>query len=280
MFTAILAAIFGAGGDITNKHLLGRLKLPHKEYLPFIFAFLTIVSLLVVRINFFFSPQALSFWNIILLIIMIAVAAVWNVMTAKSLETEPLHEYESIILMLPLVTVILAAIFLPTERNIHIFIAAIIASGALMFVRYRREHFEVTKTARQTFFAVVLIAIESVIITHLLRYYSPALLYLIRVSVITIIYFIKFKPDFRALQAKPIVKGLALDAVFGTGVMVLKYYAFRSLGLMETTIILLLTPLLTYTASYYYFVERRLFKRDLICAVVVVGCIIYALASK
>jgi len=280
MFTAILAAIFGAGGDVTNKHLLGRLKLPHKEYLPFIFAFLSIVSLLVVRINFFFSPQALSFWNIILLIVMIATAATWNVMTAKSLETEPLHEYESIILMSPLVTVVLAAIFLPAERNFSVFIAAVIASGALMFARYRHEHFEVTKTARQTFFAVVLIAIESVIITHLLHYYSPALLYFIRCTVITVVFFIKFKPDFRALQAKPIVKGLALDSLFGTGVMVLKYYAFRSLGLMETTIILLLSPLLTYAASYYYFGERRLFRRDLICAVVVMGCIIYALVAK
>ncbi len=280
MLQAILAAISGSGGDISNKYLLARLKLPVKDYLPFIFSILTILSLFLIPVNYHLDHQAFSFKYIILFLIMVACAALWNILLAKSLQTEPLHEYETIILMVPLATVLLAAVFLPVERNFHIFIAGIASSLALFLSRIKKHHFQVSKSAKRTLLAVVLIAIESVALRQLLNFYSPPLLYFIRVLILAIVFFTIYKPDMKLLLIKPIVRSLVISAMFGTGVMILKYYAFQQIGVVLTTMILLLTPIITYLASYFYFNEHRNFKRDIVCAAVVVLCIIYSTLMK
>jgi drug/metabolite transporter (DMT)-like permease len=56
--------------------------------------------------------------------------------------------------------------------------------------------------------------------------------------------------------------------------MVLKFYGFQNLGVVETTLILILGPFLVYFFSTYYFKEK-MFKRDILAAAVVVGCILY-----
>lgn len=276
MFTAIIAAIFGAGGDITNKRLLGELKLPAREYLPFVFLILSIISFFLAPLNFHFDTRALSFGYIVLFLFMVACAAIWNMLLAKSLKSEPLHEYESIILLVPMVTVILASVFLPAERNAGAVIAGLVSSGALLYSRFRNHHFQITKNVRRTALAVLLIALESISLKVLLDFYSPSFLYFIRVLLLAGIFFYYYRPDFKILSVKPVLRGLILSAICGTGVMVLKYYAFSNIGVVKTTIILLLSPVITFAASYYYFGEHRNFRRDMTCAMIVIACIIFS----
>ncbi|MEI6040546.1 MAG: EamA family transporter, partial [Candidatus Berkelbacteria bacterium] len=271
------AAIFGGSADVFNKILLGKMKMGTKNYLPIIFVMLAFISLFLIPLNFYFSVEALSWKLILILILMIVSAGAWNVLLAKSLETEPLHEYEVIILMSPLVTVILAAIFLPIERNLVTFIAGIVSSIALVLSRFRKHHFVVSKTAKQTMLAVVLIGVEAVCLKILLNYYSPTLLYFIRVTILAIVYLVYYKPDFSLLKKFDLTKIMILTALMGTGVMVLKYYAFQKIGLVLTTIILLIAPIITYLASYFYFKEKKNFGRDAICAIVISICIITSL---
>lgn len=280
MIEAIVAAFCGAGEDISGKILLGKMKIPLKVYLPFVFAFLIIISIFAAPIGFHVAPGALSFKVILLFFLMTAISFTWNILFAKSLQSEPLHEYELIVLTSPLLTVIVATIFLPSERNIHVFVAALIASLAVLWARFRRHHFEISKSAKRTFLAVFLIAFESVILKELFTYFSPALLYFLRVIVLAVAFFYFYKPDFAVLSYKPAWRWLLVSALIGTVMMVSKYSAFAHFGVVKTTIILLLGPLITYAVSYFYFKEARNFKRDLIAASIVVLCIIYATVVK
>lgn len=280
MFAALLAAIFGGSGDVANKIILGRMKLGAKNYLPLIFLFLTLISLIFLPINYYFSHDALSTWNIIVFVIMLVSAAIWNVLLAKSLETEPLHEFEVIILMSPFITVVLAAIFFPSERNIVTFLAGLISSAVLVISRFSRDHFVVSQTAKRTLLAVAFVAIESVCVKYLLNFYSPALLYFLRVLILTVSFLLIYRPDFTLLESAKNFNILLVTALLGTGTMILRYYAYESIGVVLTTIILLLAPLITYIASYYYFGEKKNFHKDLICAVVIVACIILSLIYK
>ncbi len=279
MFLAFLAAISGSADDIANKHLLGKLKLPLKEYLPFVFLVIGIMCFFTFRIGYHFDQRALSFWNLILFATVIVTSIGWNTLLAKSLQTEPLHEYETIILMTPIATVLFAAIFLPAERNIHILVAGIVASLALFISHFRKHHFELTKTARQTLLAVFLIAIEAVVLRNLLNFYSPALIYAIRVWILTLVFVAIYKPDWKILIIKPVFQGVMIASLFGIILMILKYYCFAKFGVVATTMVMLLAPVLTFMASYFYFSEHRNFRRDMTCATVVVGCIIYALLA-
>ena len=275
MFFALIAALCGAGGDVANKIVLGRFKTTLREYLPIVFLMLTIISLFLIPINYKFDQQqAFNSDNLLILGIMIVSALVWNIMLAKSMQTEPLHEYETIILTVPLFTVILAAIFFPAERNLPIFLTGIIASVTLLAFKMKKHHLALTKNARRTALAVIFIAIEVVCLRHLLNFYSPSLLYFIRVAILAIAFLIIYRPTFRLLPKQYL--GLAVASMFGTGVMVLKYYAFVRIGVVFTTIILLLSPFLTYGVSYFYLKERKDFRRDFICALIIIACIVYS----
>jgi drug/metabolite transporter (DMT)-like permease len=276
MIQAIIAALFGAAGDVTNKKLLGELKVKPGEYLSFVFLFITIISLFLSPLNFHLDSRAFALPYIALFLLMVGVAVAWNLLIAKSLQSEPLHEYESIILLIPLFTVLLASVFIPGERNLAALIAGLVSSGALLFARFKNHHFVITKNVKRTGLAVLLVAIESICLRFLLDFYSPTLLYFIRVLIMSTAFLIYFKPDFGILKIQPILRNLIISAFCGTGLMVLKYYGFQQIGVVRTTIVLLLGPITTMAASYFYLGEHRNFKRDAICAAVVIACIVFA----
>jgi drug/metabolite transporter (DMT)-like permease len=280
MIQAFVAAIFGGSADVVNKILLGKMKIELKNYLPIVFIILAVISLFLVPLNFYFDSQAMSLKMMVILIIMIVSAGIWNVLLTKSMQTEPLHEYEVIILTSPFVIVLLAAIFLPAERSLVALIAGVISSVVLVLTRIQKHHLAISKTAKQTMLAVLLIGVESVCLKLLLDFYSPSFLYFIRVAVLAIVFTSIYKPDFSVLKKIETVKLLVLAGLMGTGVMVLKYYALQSIGLVLTTIILLIAPLITYIASYFYFKEKKNFARDAICAIVISICIIVSLILK
>jgi len=280
LLSAFLAAIASAGNDTGLKYLLGKLKLPLKYYLPYVFVLITIISAFSLRLDAHIAAGAFSFHYILLFILMIAAAAIWNVLIAESLQTEPLCEYELIILTAPLITIVLATIFLPAERDIHIFFAGIIASLTLVATKIRRHHLQLSKSAKRTLWAVLFIAIETILLRKLLVVYSPMVLYFARVFVIAIIFLFIYKPDANVLKYRDAMRWLIIVSLLGGTMMILKYYALRTIGVSETTIILLLGPVLTYLPSYFYFHERKEFKRDLIGALVIVGCIIYSVTVK
>ena len=280
MLAAFFAAIFGGSADVLNKLLLGKMKLGFRNYLPIIFSLLAIISLFFLPINFYFNAAALSVKYLIIFLVMVASAGIWNYLLAKSLEVEPLHEYEVIVLMSPLITVILAAIFLPSERNIIIFVAGLVSSLVLAVSRFRKDHFVVSKTAKQTLLAIFFVALESVCLKILLDFYSPALLYFVRVIILAIVFLAVYRPSFKLFRDLKTLIILIITALLGSFLMILKYYALQSIGLVLTTIIMLIVPLITYIASYYYFNEKKNFAKDLICAIVIVVCIILSLIYK
>jgi drug/metabolite transporter (DMT)-like permease len=280
VITAFFAAILGAGGDISAKYVLAKMKLPLKQFLPFIFILLAIFSLCIAPFGFYLHQAAFTFINIFLFLLMITFAITSNVLLSKSMQTEPLHEYEMIILMSPLLTIILAEIFLPSERNVNIFLAGLIASLALIIARMRKHHLVLNKNMKQTSLAVLLLAGESILLKHLLDFYSPAFLYFIRVLLVAIVFIFVYRPDAKVLKFTSVLTWLAASAAFGTITMILKLFAFKNIGLVETTIIFLLMPIVTFSASYFYFDEHRNFKKDVVCASIVLLCIIYVTILK
>jgi len=56
--------------------------------------------------------------------------------------------------------------------------------------------------------------------------------------------------------------------------MVLKFYGFINFGVIETTMVLILGPMMVYVYSYFYFKEK-LYKRDIVAAIVVVAMILW-----
>lgn len=274
MLEAIIASIGYAGGVVADKIIISKYRVPLWRFAPLLFIWLAVITAIFVplwgRVNF---ELLLTYKYLAIFIGMIGVATIWNVFYYRGIQKEEVHEFELIMMLSPLITIVFAQIFLPTERSFPAFIAAIIASAALISTRFRRHHLKISKTTWQTILAMVLMSFESILIKEMLGIMSPVTLYFLRTGVIAIVFLIIYRP--KLFQMPKEAYGLIiLSAIAGVVQMVLKFYGFQNLGVVETTLILILGPFLVYFFSTYYFKEK-MFKRDLLAAAVVVGCILY-----
>jgi hypothetical protein len=204
---------------------------------------------------------------------MIVVAVIWNILYSQGIQKEDLHEFELIMLLAPLMTIIFATLFLPSERQWGVMIPAVIATFALLATRFKKHHVKIGRTAWRTMLAMVLLSFESILIKELLAVFSPVTLYFVRTSVIALVFVIMYRPKLLQMPRNAFALAI-LSAVFGVVQMVLKFYGFQSVGVIETTMILVLGPFLVYIASSAFFKER-IFKRDIAAAAVVILCILY-----
>lgn len=274
MLEAIIASIGYAGGVVADKIIISRHKVPLGRFAPLLFIWLAVITAIFMpiwgKISF---EQFLTYKYIAIFIGLILVAVIWNVYYYRGIQREEIHEFELIMMMSPLITIVFAEIFLPSERSFSSFIAAIIASAALISTRFRRHHLKISKTTWQTILAMVLMSGESILIKNMLGIMSPVTLYFLRTAVIAVVFLIMYKPKLFAMP-KTAYGLIIISAIAGVVQMVLKFYGFQNLGVVETTMILILGPFLVYFFSASYFREK-LYKRDIFAAAVVVGCILY-----
>jgi len=274
MLEVVIASIGYAGGVIADKIVLSKYRIPVMRFTPLLFIWLCLITAIFLPYFGKVDWSLVIKWQAVLLFLaMILVASVWNIFYYKGIQKEDLHEFELIMLLSPLVTILLAELFLPSERSLSVFIVAIIASGALLATRFRHHHIKISKIAWQTLLAMVLMSFESILIMKLLAYFSPVALYFVRTFIIASIFLIIYRPKLLAFSKEAFALTI-ISAIFGVVQMVLKFYGFTNLGVVETTMILILGPFLVYFFSSYYFGEK-VFKRDIAAAMVVVGCILY-----
>jgi drug/metabolite transporter (DMT)-like permease len=279
MIQAFLAAIGYAGGMTIDKIVLCREKLPFKKYMPLIFVFLAFISAFFIPALGNIDVSKFNLFYGFIFLLMIVVAITYNIYSTRGLLKEDLHEYELIMLLSPLVTVILAAMFLPSERNWNIFLPAVIASIAFIVSKFKRHHVRLSVAAKGTVFAMLLMSFESILIKELLVMFSPVALYFVRTVLIALVYLIIYRPKLTNLPIKSAFLVFA-SALFGVMQMVLKFYGFKTMGVIETSMILLLGPIFVYVFSYFYFNEKKFAFREVACTAVILGCIIYSTVLK
>ncbi|OQB06231.1 MAG: EamA-like transporter family protein [bacterium ADurb.Bin212] len=274
MLNAIIASIGYAGGIVTDKILLSKRKIPLFRFVPMLFVFLAIFTAILlakwgsVNLDLLLTPKYLF-----LVIIMVATAVTWNILYYRGIQQEDIHEFELIMLLSPMVTIILAEIFLPQERNWQTFLAGVVASLALLLTRFRHHHVQIGKIAWMTMLAMFLMSIESIFIKMLLDVLSPVSLYFLRTTILAIVFVFAYRPKMLGFSKSSFFL-LLLTAMLGVVQMVLKFYGFDKLGVTETTMILVLGPFLVYFLSFFWFREK-LFKRDVFAFIVLISCILF-----
>lgn len=274
MLDAIIASLGYAGGVITDKIILSKYRTPVLRFIPLLFIWLAVITAIFVPLWGEIKIESIiSLKYILLFCAMILLAVIWNIFYYRGIQKEEIHEFELIMLLSPLMTIIFAEIFLPAERSLSTLIAGLVASLALIITRFRRHHLKIGKTAWLTMLAMVLMSFESIIIKELLSVLSPVMLYFIRTAVISLVFLILYRP--KLFEVSRDVYGLTIiSAIFGVVQMVLKFYGFQNLGVIETTTILVLGPFLVYFFSFFYFREK-IFKRDVFAALVVIASILW-----
>lgn len=278
MLAGLIATITQALGVTLDKAVLSYRKVPTKDFIPIVFFFLCLFTLpllfIVGGLNWHY------FWNIkyiFLYLLMVMVAIIWNVLYYQGVRSEKVQEFELILMLNPLLVILLAAFFFPVERNPQIFVAALIASLALIFAHLKKEHLVFSREAVGLIFCVILMSVETIIHRYLLNIFSPAALYFSRTLILLIFFATYCRPNF--LSINRVSLGLiALNGFLGMIQFVARFYGYRDAGVIITTLILTIAPILIYLIAYLYFKEK-VQKRMIIAGAVIIVCIIWAVLA-
>ncbi|KKU44355.1 MAG: hypothetical protein UX60_C0008G0009 [Berkelbacteria bacterium GW2011_GWA2_46_7] len=275
MISALISAVASAGGLIVDKIILSRRNVSLSIFIPVVFVFLFISTAVFTPLYGYIDwNTALLPNNLFLAMLMIVIAIAWNVLAYQSLQRESVHQHEVILMTGPIVTILLAALFFQEEFHLTIFILGLVASLAMLIARTERHHFKFDRIAYNLFLAVILMSIESIIIRELLYSYSPFSLYAIRTFFLAVFFWVYYRPRMSEIGRSPIWL-LGLSGAIGALSMVTRFYAFGSLGVIFTTLISTLAPIVVFIGSWEI-LHERIRPRVIVASLVILICVAVA----
>lgn len=270
----LISAFAQVGGVLLDKIVLTRRQVSQHVFVPAVFLLLFVLTLILFPFLGKVSPLIFTPYYLVIFALMILSAIVWNFFYYRGVQAEKVHEFELILMFQPLLTIVLAALFLKGEQNVHTMVAAIVAALALVAAHLNENHLQFSTGAKCLICATVFMSVELILIKILLNVLSPVALYTIRTAIIFVFFYLYYKPDlFKMSNTNTAL--ILFSAFFGVSQMVTKFYGFEKYGVVYTSLILILSPLLVYIISTI-FLHERLKLRTIISAVVILLCIVYA----
>jgi len=269
-----IGSFLEAAGMILEKKVLKTKNIDYKNYT--VFEFLSIFILMLTFIWFVWDVKtgALGLTNLFIMSFVILVSVLANLFTFYSLKRENLTEFEPVWLMQPLFTILLAFILFDSERNWITFSLALIASLALVLSHVKKHHLKFDKYILAAILGSFLFAVELVASKPILQYYSPFSFYFIRCFFILVITYAIYKPKFTKVGNKNWLMILLVGFcwIFFRAIM---YYGYEVSGIVFTTIIFILSPVLMFLFAIIFLKEKPT-KAQIISTIIIIACIVSA----
>ena len=279
IYLPILGAVALAGGTIIQRAILKKKNTSVKQYS--IMEFFAIVLVMLPFIYFFWKVDSPAFQlkTIIILALVVIFSIIANLLVYYSVKGEKITNLEPAKVLEPLFVILLAILFsffLPGfDRNPKIIIPAILSVGALIFSHIKKHHLRFNKYFIAAIFGSFFFGLELVISKLILEYYNPITFYFIRCFFILLFTFLILRLDLRGFNRKTKLTMLLLGAIW-VAYRITVYYGYLKLGVISTTIIFMLGPVLVYLFAHIFLREKYNWK-NILASIVIVASIIYVL---
>lgn len=276
----ILGALALASGTIIQKLVLKRKRIDIKFYQTA--EFFTIVLVMLPFIYFFWQldSQALQLKNIFIFSLVIIFSIIANLFTYYSMKWEKVSNIEPAKILEPLFVIILAIFFSYLvsgdlfDRKLSVIIPAFIAGLALIFSHIEKHHLRFNKYFIAAILGSFFFALELVISRLILDYYSPMTFYFLRGLSILTLSFMIFRPKIIKTKTKVKFQILAIGILW-VFFRVIVYYGYINLGVIFTTLVIMLAPIFIYLFAYI-FLKEKLKPKNIIAAIVILASVLYA----
>lgn len=274
----IIGSFLEATGTIIEKKVLRNHKMNFKNYTTYEFLAIIIALLPIIFFTWRISSSALEIKNILLFSFVILTATAANLLIFYSLKREKVTEFEPIWVMQPMFTIILAFILFKSERDGVSLILAFIASITLIIAHVKKHHIQIDKYILAAILGSFLFAVELIASKSLLSYYDPFTFYFIRCFFIFVICLILFRANGSDLN-----KRLSL-MIISIGIMwafyrVIIYIGYESIGIVYTTTLFILSPVLMFIFAMIFLKEKPT-RKQIISTIIIVACVATSLLLR
>ena len=280
IYLPFLGAISLAAGTILEKIVVKRKNIDIKFYQTAIFFVIMLVMLPFIYFYWKFDPQALQPLNIIIFSLVIIFSLLANWFVFYSVKGENVSNLEPAKMIEPLFVVLLAILFSffidsgMYEKNLKIIIPAIIAGLALILSHIKRHHLKFNKYFLSAILGSFFFALELVISRLILDYYSSLTFYFLRCAFIFLFSLIIFRPKMIQMD-KTLTSYIFITGIFWVLYRVIIYYGYVNLGIIFTTLIIMVSPIFIYLFAHI-FLKENLSWRNIIASIIIIGCVLYA----
>ncbi|MEK6926815.1 MAG: DMT family transporter [Nanoarchaeota archaeon] len=278
MILPFVGAFLEATGVIIEKRMLKLRGLNFKNYTVFSFLAIVLVSIPFLFFTWRLDSGAFEEGHLLILGAVILCSILANLLVYYALKREDVTQLEPIWLMQPLFTVLFAVLFYPAERNGFLFFLAMIAGFVLIISHLKRSHlyfnrYLVAGTLGSLFFAIELVLSKSI-----LEFYSPFTFYFIRCLGIFIITLLLFRPSVKVLNGKLSLWFLLIGLLWVLYRAII-YYAYGNIGIVLTTMVFILSPVLMYIFAVLFLKEKPSLKQT-ISMIIILICVALAFINN
>ena len=278
IYIPLLGALALGAGTILERTLLKKKKIGVKLYQTA--SFLSIVLLMLPLLYFFwkFDSQALDLKNILIFLGVIIVAVLANLCSLFSLSGEKVSITEPARILEPLFVILLSMIFGLFivgfhETDTRIIIPALIAGVSIVFPHLKKEHLKFNKYIIAAILGSFFFALELVLSKIILDFYSPITFYFLRCLFVFVISLILFRPKLTSLNGKNSLNILLIAGVWIV-YRVAIYFGYLNYGIIFTTLITMLSPLVIYLLASR-FLKEKLNWKNIVSSIIIVLCVLY-----
>jgi len=276
IYIPIIGALSLAVSSLLEKIILKSREIRPQNLIVVLFA---IAILFMLPFMFFFwkiDPLAWKGINLLILGGIVFFSILANFFAFYSLKREKITRLEPVRLLEPLFVVLLAFLFFSSERNPNVIIPAFIAGLALVFSHVKRHHLKINRYILAGIAGSLFYAIDLILTKIILDYYNPLTLYFIRSCLVLVFSFLIFRPNLiRGFDKKEkffvVIIGIAW-VVF----RVATYYGYIYLGVVSTTLVLMLGPVFVYMLARI-FLKEKLEWKNIASTIIILGCVLYAM---
>lgn len=265
----LLSAAASAIGTAHAKWLFGRTHLDTRTYLPaaFIIAF-SMGTLLSSRWGGL-TGEAVRPVHLVFLAVLIALMLIGNLFWVRGFRRETLHEYGTLNLLIPVLTIVFAAAIFADERDPIILSLTGFAIGTFFLTHLHHLHLSLKQADRSLLVAVVSFAASSLVSKPLLAIITPIGLFTMTSGILAVLSLFIMRPHLAQLRLRNWSR-LAANEVFWVGARILFWMSIARVGLVLTELVMLTTPIFLALISLVVFRERWTFRQTLAFVVIFV----------
>lgn len=275
MYLPIIGAFLEATGMILEKKVLRHKKVDYRNYTAYGFLAIVIVMLPFLYFLWRLDAGAFSSWALGLFGLVVLASVGANLLIFYSLKREKLTEFEPIWLMQPFFTILLAFILYPAERNWTVVGLALVASITLVVSHVKKHHLKFDRYVLAALAGGFLFSVELVASRPILEYYSGFTLYFLRCLFICAIAFMIYRPRPGFLKNKSVSSMTLAIAVMWVVYRVIIYQGYVSLGIIFTTVLFILSPVLIFLFAVIFLKEKPTV-RQIVSTAIILVCVALA----
>jgi drug/metabolite transporter (DMT)-like permease len=269
---AIIAAFSNTTEVISDKILLRQKNIHGRTIMVYQMAF---IFLLTVLPAIFFGKSYINIFQIEPLLTLAGIvvcAIIFNNLYFIAIDGGQLCNIEPIaILSLPL-SALLGSIFYPKQSSLLLIVLTTISLVVLLMTRIEKHHLKPNKYTAAMAGFVVFISIEAVLLQNMLRYLNPVLLYSVRTFLLATIFLVLFRPKKTNIEGNTILHFFLISLVVVVEYFA-RYFAYQQIGIVRSSLIFLLGPVLILIFSIIFLKEKVTAKRA-IGDIIVVACVL------